>query len=118
MQLNPVPYGGLRPIEGYGPGFFRIGGEVWRGPVLACADRVEAWGGFDDLERLQALAGEIDVLFVGTGSDIAPLPAGFRRALEEAGVGVEMMASATACRSYNVLLSEGRRVAVALLPVE
>ena len=118
MQLNPVPYGGLRPIEGYGPGFFRIGGEIWRGPVVACADRVEAWGGLDDLDKVRALAGQIDVLFVGTGTDIAPLPAEFRRVLEEAGVGVEMMASATACRSYNVLLSEGRRVAVALLPVD
>ena len=118
MQLNPVPFGGLRPVEGYGPGFFRIGGEIWRGPVVACADRVEAWGGLDDLDRLRALAGDIDVLFVGTGTDIAPLPAEFRRVLEEAGVGVEMMASATACRSYNVLLSEGRRVAVALLPVD
>ena len=118
MQLNPVPYGGLLPIEGYGPGFFRIGGQVWQGPVIACADRVEGWGGYDDLDRLCALAPEIDVLFVGTGADIAPLPADFRRTLEEAGVGVEMMASATACRSYNVLLSEGRRVAAALLPVD
>ncbi|MGY6411542.1 MAG: Mth938-like domain-containing protein [Alkalilacustris sp.] len=117
MQLNPVPYGGLRPIEGYGPGFFRIGGEIWRGPVLACADRVQAWGGFEDIESLQALAPEIDVLFVGTGTDIAPIPGPFRTALEQAGLGVEMMASPTACRSYNVLLSEGRRVAVALLPV-
>ena len=117
MQLREVPYGGLKPVEGYGPGFFRIGGEVVTGPVLARGDRLEGWGGFDDLDRLLALAGEVDVLIVGTGSDIAPLPAPFRRALEDAGLGVEMMASPTACRSYNVLLSEGRRVAAALLPV-
>ncbi len=117
MQLREVPFGGLKPVEGYGPGFFRIGGEVVQGSVIACGDRVEPWGGFEDMERLLALADGIDVLFVGTGADIAPLPADFRRALEDAGVGVEMMASATACRSYNVLLSEGRRVAAALLPV-
>lgn len=118
MDLREVPFGGLKPIEGYGPGFFRIGGTVWTGPVIACADRVRGWGGFDDLAPLTALVDEVDVLFVGTGRDIAPLPADFRRTLEDAGVGVEMMASATACRSYNVLLSEGRRVAVALLPVD
>ena len=118
MRLNEVGYGGLKPVEGYGPGFFRIGGQVWSGAVIARADRVTGWGGFGDLDALLALAGEIDVLFVGTGAEIAPLPAPFRRALEDAGIGVEMMASPTACRSYNVLLSEGRRVAAALLPVD
>ena len=39
------------------------------------------------------------------------------RTLEEAGIGVEVMSSPAACRTYNVLLSEGRRVALALLPV-
>jgi uncharacterized protein len=60
---------------------------------------------------------ELDVLFVGTGPEIAHLPAAFRETLEEAGIGVEPMSSPAACRTYNVLLSEGRRVAVALLPV-
>jgi uncharacterized protein len=45
------------------------------------------------------------------------VPGGFRAALEGAGMGVEAMASPAACRTYNVLLSEGRRVALALLPV-
>jgi uncharacterized protein len=46
------------------------------------------------------------------------VPRDFRTALEDRGIGVEVMASPTACRTYNVLLGEGRRVAVALLPVE
>ena len=117
MQLNEVRYSGVMPIEGYGPGFFRIGGRVWEGAVLACADRVQGWGGYADRDALLALAGEVDVLFIGTGAEIAPLPGDLRKALEEAGLGVEQMASPTACRSYNVLLSEGRRVAAALLPV-
>lgn len=118
MELNEVRYSGLLPVEGYGPDFFRIGGQVHQGGVLVRGDRVQRWAGYDDLAPLLALAGEVDVLFVGTGAEIAPLPADFRRALEEAGLGVEMMASPPACRSYNVLLSEGRRVAAALLPVD
>ncbi|MGY6635402.1 MAG: Mth938-like domain-containing protein [Alkalilacustris sp.] len=117
MRLREVPYGGLKPVEGYGPDHFRIGGEAWHGPVIACADRVQQWGGLEDLAPLMALAGAVDVLIVGTGPEIAPLPPALRGAMEEAAVGVEMMATPTACRSYNVLLSEGRRVAVALLPV-
>lgn len=117
MRLQETSFGGVLPIEGYGPGFFRVGGVVHKGAVLVRASEVAAWGGYDDLAPLLALAGEVDVLFVGTGAEIAPLPARLRGALEAAGLGVEMMASPTACRSYNVLLSEGRRVAAALLPV-
>jgi uncharacterized protein len=59
----------------------------------------------------------VDVVFVGTGAQIAHLPQDFRKSLDDAGIGVESMASPAACRTYNVLLSEGRRVAVALIPV-
>ncbi len=78
---------------------------------------VSRWGGFDDTAAVLDTSGDIDVLFVGTGAEIAHPPAGFRNALEDAGIGVETMASPAACRTYNVLLSEGRRVAVALMPV-
>ena len=118
MRLNEVGYSGVLPIEGYGPGFFRIGGRLHEGAVIAQADSVTGWAGLEDAAPLLALAESIDVLFIGTGAEIAPLPRGLRAALEEAGIGVEQMATPTACRSYNVLLSEGRRVAVALLPVE
>ncbi|WP_136637540.1 Mth938-like domain-containing protein [Pseudooceanicola onchidii] len=117
MQLNEIDYGRARPIEGYGPGFFRIGGEVITGPALITADRAQAWGGYDDTAALLPLAGQIDVLFIGTGAEMAYLPPAFRTTLDTAGIGVEPMASAAACRTYNVLLSEGRRVAAALLPV-
>ena len=117
MKLNEIDYGKARPIDGYGPGFFRVGGDVINGPTLVTADQVAPWGGYEDSARLIPLAGQIDVLFVGTGAEMGYLPADFRAALEEAGIGVEPMASPAACRTYNVLLSEGRRVAAALLPV-
>lgn len=116
MRLTEVDFSAARPIEGYGPDFYRLGGEVHPAPVIFAVDRVIRWQGYDDPAPLLALAGAVDVLFIGTGPEIAPLPAGLRRALEEAGIGVEIMASAPACRTYNVLLSEGRRIAVALLP--
>lgn len=117
MRLNEVRYDDGTPIDGYGPGFFRVGGAVHEGAVAVLPGGVRPWGGFEDAESLVAVAAEIDVLFVGTGAEIAPLPPGFRAALEAAGVGVEMMASPAACRTYNVLLSEGRRIGAALLPV-
>lgn len=117
MRLNEVSYSDAQPVDGYGEGFFRIGGQVHQGAVLTSAAGTAAWGGMTDAEPLLALAGEIDVLFIGTGPEIAHIPAELRKALEEAGLGVETMNSPAACRTYNVLLSEGRRIAMAALPV-
>lgn len=117
MRLTEISYGNARPVEGYGPGFFRVGGHVLRGPCLITPWDAGLWGGFDDSAAPLSLMGKIDVLFVGTGTDIAHAPPAFREALEQAGIGVEVMASPAACRTYNVLLSEGRRIAVCLIPV-
>ncbi len=117
MRLTEITYDNARPIDGYGPGFFRIGGKVIEGPVTVTPSGIASWGGYDDTASLIAEAGRVDVVFVGTGADIAHPPADFRRTLEAAGLGVETMASPAACRTYNILLSEGRRVALALFPV-
>ena len=117
MRLNEIRFGAVVPVDGYGPGFFRVSGVVHHGPVLVTPSGAAAWGGFADVAALLALVGQIDVLFIGTGAEIAHIPADLRTALDDAGIGVETMASPTAARTYNVLLSEGRRVAAALMPV-
>ena len=58
MQLNEINFGDAQPVEGYGPGFFRIGGQVIQGPVLCHPGGVAAWGGLEDL----------DVRFVACGA--------------------------------------------------
>ena len=117
MRLTEIEFSDAMPVEGYGPGFFRVGGQVRRGPLLLSAAGPSDWGGYGDSGAVLSMAGAVDVLFVGTGADISPLPPALRAALEGAGIGVEVMASPTACRSYNLLLAEGRRVALAALPV-
>ena len=117
MQVHEIKYEDAAPVQGYGPGSSGSATRSTTGAIVVVPGRVSPWGGYDDVEPLLALAGGIDVLFVGTGKEIAHLPAHFRDPLEEAGIGVECMASPAACRTYNVLLSEGRRVGLALLPV-
>ncbi|KAE9631553.1 hypothetical protein FEE96_16600 [Parasedimentitalea maritima] len=117
MRLNEVAYTDATPIDSYGPGFFRVGGELVQGGLLTGPKGTSVWTGYEDSAVLLDLAGDIDVLFVGTGVDIAHIPMQLRADLEEAGIGVEVMNSPAACRTYNVLLSEGRRIALAALPV-
>ena len=117
MRLTPVTYDSALPIAGYGPGFFRIGSHVMQGACLISPWDAGPWGGFEDTAGPLTLSGRIDVLFVGTGPEIAHVPPAFRVLMEAAGMGVEVMNSPAACRTYNVLLGEGRRVAVALLPM-
>lgn len=117
MQMKEVVYEDAVPIEGYGPGFFRIAGEVIKGGAIIHAKGARAWSGYDDVAAVLALREEIDFILMGTGANMVPVDSGFRDALESAGIGVEPMASASACRTYNVLVSEGRRVAAVMLSV-
>lgn len=117
MRLIEVSYGSAQAIEGYGPDFFRVGPHVLRGSTLVTPWDAGRWGGLSDSAAPLALAGRIDVLLLGMGAAIAPVPRAFREALETAGIGVEPMSTPAACRTYNVLLGEGRRIAAALLPV-
>ncbi len=105
------------PVSGFGPGFFRVGEDVHRGAMLLTAAGRADWGGLADHDALLALAGQVDVVIIGTGAEMALLPPELQDALDLAGIGVEPMATRVALRSYNMLLGDGRRIALAALPV-
>lgn len=121
MRMSEIGYEGPPPIDSYGGGGFRVAGTFHEGHMLVLGPRPEVWApgglGPDAFAAVIARAGEIDVLLVGMGGEIAPLPGAARMALEGAGIGVEIMSTASACRTYNVLLAEDRRVAAALIAV-
>lgn len=117
MRINEVVFDGPPPIDGYGAGFFRVAGVVIEGPLALLPSGVVSWTGLGDMGPFLAEADRIDVLFLGMGADIRALDPAMRAAIEAAGIGVEIMATPPACRTYNVLLSEGRRIAAGLLPI-
>lgn len=121
MKMSEIGYEGPPPIDSYGGGGFRVSGAFHEGDLMLLGPEPISWtpGALDAaaFRTMIDAAAKIDVLLVGMGAEIAPLPAGARQALEAAGVGVEVMATGAACRTYNVLLAEDRRVAVALIAV-
>ena len=116
---------GLHTIDGYGEGGFRFGGMSHRGSIIAVPDGVYAWAvqspseiTADSLDRVFASPkGSIELLLIGTGTDLVPVPEPLRRKLKAAGIVVDPMGTGAAARTYNILLGERRRVAVALIAV-
>jgi uncharacterized protein len=116
MRLVPVSFGGPPPVDSYGPGFFRVSGVVIEGPLALLPGGARDWQAWDPAPFIAAGAA-LDVVLVGTGAGMAAPPEAFCSALNQAGIGAEPMATPAACRTYNVLLAEGRRIGAALLPV-
>jgi uncharacterized protein len=122
MEINPLRAGERLTVEGYGAGTFRVAGGEVTGSMLIRAERFDPWPAADAtaldeaaLAPLTDLAGEIDVLLVGTGETLVAPGGGLRRRLREVGIGVEIMTTPAACRTYNLLVAEGRRVAAAVV---
>ena len=113
---------GLQVVQAYGTGGFTVSGVRHAGSVLIFPDRVAAWP-VEAADQLDLAAFEPvrtaepvpDILIVGLGASFLPFPADLRAAIRGWGPVVEAMATAAACRTYNVLLSEQRRVAAALI---
>ena len=123
--MEPARFPGRAPIDAYGNGGFRFADMSHRGSILVLPSAIEAWAVTSvaevtpaSLSQLLAEAGSIEILLVGTGRSLSPLPAESLAALREAGFEPELMATGAAVRTFNVLLSEERQVAAALIAVE
>ncbi len=122
MDLTPVATAGRQIIERYATSGFRVSGVIYRGPVLVFPDLTVAWevASAPDV-TWEALApviehGGVEILLLGLGRSTSAVPAALRTALRAARIALEAMDTGAACRTYNVLVAEDRRVAAALIP--
>jgi uncharacterized protein len=120
MRTIEISFAGGVPIDGYAPGAFRVAGAVHRGPLAMLPGGAAPWAGLPEIRLFLDQIADLDLVLIGAGAEFG-LPGtelvSARAELEAAGVGVEIMSTGAACRTYNVLLSEGRRIAAALMPV-
>jgi uncharacterized protein len=120
MKLHQTRAQGRNLFTGYGPNYVSVNGNRWESSVIVLPDRTERWdvAGFDALTedtftRLAELP--IEILLLGSGARLRFPHPRLTQALIRAGIGLEVMDTQAACRTYNILLEEGRRVAAALL---
>lgn len=124
MDVTPLVKAGSRIIQSYADGRFRISGELYESAVIVRSDSVESWvvsGPVSEMQEsdfaplLGAMA-DTDVILLGCGDKMEFMKPALKNALKAKGIYCDVMDTGAACRTYNVLLAEGRRVAAALLP--
>ena len=115
---------GRHEIEAYGSGGFRFGEISHQGSILALPSGVHAWTvksakdvSEETLAPVFKEADALDLLLLGMGDIPYPIGESLRWRFREARIGVDVMQSAAAARTYNILLGEGRRVGAALIAV-
>ena len=123
MDITPLVPEGRQIIESYGDDGFRISGERYPGPVIVWPEGVATWAvsgigaaAIETLDAVFAADPPIEILLIGSGATFEMAPAALRSALGARGVSIESMDTGAACRTYNVLMAEDRRVAAALIP--
>ncbi len=125
MEIRKAHFPGRAPVDSYGGGGFRFAGMSHHGSILCLPSGIHGWDvtGIVDLSpdvfsRVLEQAEDIEVLLIGTGVELKPLGSELRALFREAGIKAEPMSTGAAVRTFNVLLSEDRAAAAALIAVD
>jgi len=125
LEIRDAHFPGRAQIDAYGNGGFRFAEMSHRGSLLLLPSGVYGWEMDEtrvltlaDLDRVLDEAGEIEVLLLGMGKNLKIIPAEVKAALKARNISSDPMSTGAAVRTYNVMLSESRAVAAALIAVD
>jgi len=122
MRFSEDLSSGINVIRGYAPGEFKINDVLYRAPIIVGSSAIAPGPGISSADELAAehaasiLALEPELVLLGTGARQIFPPAIFGAEFLRRGIGFEVMDSGAACRTFNVLVTERRRVVALLLP--
>jgi len=113
VEMRAAHYPGRAPIDAYGNGGFRFARMSHHGSLLCLPSGIYGWDAppvIDEpsLARIFAEAGSIEILILGTGRDLVPVPTPLRERLREHGIVPEPMSTGAAVRTFNLLLAEAQ----------
>ena len=125
LDLSPVNIEGRNIIQSYGNGKFQISDKEYDHSVLVFPDQIIPWSPIDtnslivdDFKKVLTVGPIVELLLLGCGKTTWFLPLPLRDELKEMGLVLEPMDTGAACRTFNVLLGEDRRIAAALMLVD
>ena len=124
MDITPLIKGDRKIINSYGAGRFVVSGKEYADSIILLPLTLDTWN-IDSpfvwceavIEQLMMSAKDAEVILVGTGKNMVPMPSKWRNLFREKKLSADVMDTGAACRTYNVLLSEERRVIAALVLV-
>lgn len=126
MDVTPLIRKGQQIIQVYAGGIFKISGQSYPHAVIVTPEETRLWDVgaakklddliFESFEQLLSEVGIIDVFLLGCGKTMSFLNPSLKKELKSHKLHLEVMDTGAACRTYNVLMAEGRRVAAVLLP--
>lgn len=124
MDITPLIKGDRKIINSYGAGRFVVSGKEYVNSIILSPVTVDAWNMASPfvwneivIDQLINAAKDAEVVLVGTGKNMLPMPSKWRNLFREKNISLDIMDTGAACRTYNVLLSEERRVIAALVLV-
>ena len=125
LDISPVDFEGRNIIQSYGNGKFQISDKQYDHSVLVFPDQIIPWTPIDtnnlivdDFKKVLTVGPIVELLLLGCGKTTWFLPLPLRDELKEMGLVLEPMDTGAACRTFNVLLGEDRRIAAALMLVD
>jgi uncharacterized protein len=123
MDVTPLIRRDTKIIQSYRGGTFKISGSVYPMPVIVMADQVIPWPeGIQELilesfAKLEPFIGKVETILLGTGNQQERLSLPLKQAIKQRlNMAIEPMDTGAACRTYNVLVAEGRPIAALLKP--
>jgi len=122
IDLTPVVPEGRQMVESYGAGRFLVSGVSHSGSILVFPEQTIAWPvsaiaglPIESLTAVLESEPRVEILLIGCGARMEMLDPALRAVMKERGIGCDAMDTGAACRTYNVLMAEARRVAAALI---
>jgi uncharacterized protein len=122
IDLTPLVPAGRQMIDRYGEDRFTVSGTVHHGSIIVFTDHTLAWPvraitevTLDSLQPILAVRESLEVVLLGCGARLTQIPRELRQMLRQSGLAAELMDTGAACRTYNVLAAEERKVAAALI---
>ncbi|MBP2559251.1 uncharacterized protein J2T08_003095 [Neorhizobium galegae] len=124
IEIRDAHFPGRAPIDAYGNGGFRFADMSHRGSLLCLPSGIHGWELQEgepltvaSLMKVLAESAEIEVLLVGMGANLKPIPPDVKAALKARGIASDPMSTGAAVRTFNIMLAESRAVAAALIAV-